>query len=144
MSHLEYKVVPAPKKGLKAKGIKGADARFAHALEQLINDLAAEGWRYQRAETLPSEERSGLANFTTTYRNILVFSRPAISVDSRAETTPAKPTKAIEKPTEKPAIKAKPEPTTAKPGNDTGGRGDGFDDGFDDDRARLKSAFNIE
>lgn len=75
MAQYEYKVVPAPQKGLKGKGIKGPEARFSHALELLMNDMGAEGWEYQRAETLPSIERSGLASSTTEWRNVLVFRR---------------------------------------------------------------------
>lgn len=76
MPQYEYRVVPAPVKGLKAKGVRGHEARFAHALEDLMNRMGAEGWEYQRAETLPAEERHGLTNVTTTYRNMLVFRRP--------------------------------------------------------------------
>lgn len=72
----EYKVIPAPAKGLKARGIKGPEARFAHALEQRINELAAEGWEYLRADILPSEERQGLTSTETVYRSLLVFQRP--------------------------------------------------------------------
>ncbi|MDU8911132.1 hypothetical protein [Aestuariicoccus sp. MJ-SS9] len=75
MPHYEYKVVPAPAKGRKAKGVKGAEGRFAFAVEQLLNDMAAEGWEFQRAETLPSEERAGLTKFVTTPRSLLVFRR---------------------------------------------------------------------
>ncbi|MDF3414101.1 DUF4177 domain-containing protein [Sulfitobacter sp. M57] len=75
MPRFEYKVVPAPQKGLKAKGIKGAEARFSHALEELMNGLAGDGWEYQRAETLPSIERAGLTSTTTEWRNVLVFRR---------------------------------------------------------------------
>ena len=71
----EYKVLPAPRRGQKAKGIKGAEARFSHALQELMNLQAADGWEFQRAETLPSEERSGLTGSTTTFRNLLVFRR---------------------------------------------------------------------
>ncbi|WP_147106254.1 DUF4177 domain-containing protein [Tateyamaria sp. syn59] len=71
----EYKVVPAPTKGQKGKGIKGAEARFAHALETLMNDMGRDGWEFQRAETLPSVERSGLTGSTTEWRNMLVFRR---------------------------------------------------------------------
>ncbi len=76
MSNYEYRVVAAPTRGVKAKGIKSAEARFSHALEQLMNAMAADGWEYQRAETLPSTERSGLTSSTTTWRNVLVFRRP--------------------------------------------------------------------
>ncbi|MBT9382564.1 DUF4177 domain-containing protein [Pseudooceanicola sp. CBS1P-1] len=75
MTRYEYKVVPAPVKAGRAKGVKGGEARFANALEELMNELAAEGWEYQRAETLPQEERSGLTGSSTTYRNLLVFRR---------------------------------------------------------------------
>lgn len=75
MPRYEYKVVPAPQKGLKGKGVKGAEARFSHALQELMNGLAGYGWEYQRAETLPSLERSGLTSTTTEWRNVLVFRR---------------------------------------------------------------------
>jgi hypothetical protein len=75
MTAYEYKVVPAPVKGQKARGVRGAEARFAYALQQVMNTLGADGWEYQRTDTLPSEERSGLASSTTTYRNVMVFRR---------------------------------------------------------------------
>lgn len=76
MPRYEYKVVPAPSKGMKGQGIKTPEARFSHALQELMNGLAGYGWEYQRAETLPSTERSGLASSTTQWRNVLVFRRP--------------------------------------------------------------------
>ncbi|MDA7428669.1 DUF4177 domain-containing protein [Primorskyibacter aestuariivivens] len=78
MTRYEYKVVPAPDRGIKARGVKGPEGRFAHALEVLMNDMGAEGWDYLRAETLPSEERQGLSGRTTVYRNMLVFRRPRL------------------------------------------------------------------
>ena len=75
MSLYEYKVVPAPSKGLKAKGIKTAQDRFAHALEAVMNEMGAQGWEYQRADTLPSEERSGLTGRVTSFQHMLVFRR---------------------------------------------------------------------
>ncbi|WP_424942937.1 DUF4177 domain-containing protein [Aliiroseovarius crassostreae] len=71
----QYRVIPAPTKGQKAKGVKTAEDRFAFAMSELLNEMAAEGWEYQRAETLPSEERKGLTGKTTTFRNMLVFRR---------------------------------------------------------------------
>ncbi|MEP4248486.1 DUF4177 domain-containing protein [Tateyamaria sp.] len=78
MSGWEYKVVPAPKKGIKGPGIKGAENRFANALEALMNQMGAEGWEYQRAETLPSVERAGLTGSNTEWRNLLVFRRALV------------------------------------------------------------------
>lgn len=75
MSGYEYKVVPAPKRGVKAKGLKTSDARYANALQATLNSEAVDGWEYLRAETLPSEERSGLTGRTTVFQNVLVFRR---------------------------------------------------------------------
>ncbi len=75
MTHYEYKVVPAPKKGARSKGVKGSEARFARTLEAVINEMAAEGWEYQRTDTLPSEERSGFTGKTTVFQNMLIFRR---------------------------------------------------------------------
>jgi hypothetical protein len=75
MQRYEYRAVPAPKKGKKAKGVRGAEARFAHALTDCMNDMAAEGWEYLRTDTLPSEERTGLTGRTTVFQNMLVFRR---------------------------------------------------------------------
>ncbi len=84
MTHYEYKVIPAPAKADKAKGIKTPEGRFAQTIETVMNRMAEGGWEFQRAELLPSEERSGLTGTTTTWRNLLVFRRPA-SVGAQAE-----------------------------------------------------------
>lgn len=76
MPVFEYKVVPAPSKGQKSKGVKGSGGRFAFALQTVMNDMATDGWEYQRTETLPSQDRSGLGSTTTTFRNVMVFRRP--------------------------------------------------------------------
>ncbi|MCR8826405.1 DUF4177 domain-containing protein [Pseudosulfitobacter koreensis] len=85
MKHYAYKVVPAPAKGLKGQGIKGPEARYAHAVETLMNEMAADGWEYQRADTLPSTERAGLTGSTTEWRHLLIFRR-ALVEESVAET----------------------------------------------------------
>ncbi len=79
MQRYEYKVVPAPRKGTKAKGVKTPEGRFAVTIEQLLNDLAIDGWEYHRSELLPSEERSGLTGSTLNWRNVMVFRRMANS-----------------------------------------------------------------
>lgn len=75
MSTFEYKVVPAPNKGTKAKGLKTTGERFAQALMDIMNTQGRDGWEYIRADTLPVEERSGLTGKSTTYQNMLVFRR---------------------------------------------------------------------
>ncbi|SEP94755.1 protein of unknown function [Loktanella sp. DSM 29012] len=93
MMHYEYLVVPAPRRGLKAKGLKGAEARFAKALSDVMNAHAADGWEYQRTDTLPSDERDGLMmNRTTVFQNMMVFRRPS----QPAPDTPSEPLPLIE------------------------------------------------
>ena len=96
----EYKVVPAPVRGLKAKGMKTAEDRFANALQTAMNDLAADGWEYLRADTLPCEQREGLLSKTTVYQNMLVFRRTKA------------PTKAVKQPPQPPV--APPRPKTGE------------------------------
>jgi hypothetical protein len=75
MQRFEYKVIPAPKRGEKARGVKTTEDRFAYALTQLMNQLGAEGWDYVRADALPCEERVGFTGSKTTFQNVLVFRR---------------------------------------------------------------------
>lgn len=77
--NFEYKVVPAPRRGVKARGVKTSEDRFALALAQALNDEAAEGWEFVRAETLPLDERSGLTGTKTSMQNLLVFRRALTS-----------------------------------------------------------------
>lgn len=75
MPSYEYRVVPAPRAAAKEKGAKTTDARFAVTLTRLMNELGAEGWEYQRAETLPCDERRGLTGRVETTQHVLVFRR---------------------------------------------------------------------
>lgn len=94
----EYKVVPAPGRGEKGRGLKTPAERFANALGLLMNELARDGWEYLRADTLPSEERTGLTRRTTVYHSLLVFRRP-VAVPAAA---PESHTLAAEAPAEAP------------------------------------------
>lgn len=75
MPRFEYKVIPAPRKGVPGKGMRGKTAKYANALSIIMNELGAEGWDYVRADTLPFEERSGLTSRIVTYQNMLIFRR---------------------------------------------------------------------
>jgi hypothetical protein len=81
----EYKVVPAPTRGKKARGLKTPADRFANALGAVINEMAAEGWEYQRTDTLPAEERHGLTGRSTVFQNMLIFRR---TVEAAREAEP--------------------------------------------------------
>jgi hypothetical protein len=75
MQRYEYHVVPAPRRGEKARDAKTTADRFAVALTRLMNDLGRDGWDYLRADTLPCEERAGLTGKTTAFQHMLVFRR---------------------------------------------------------------------
>jgi len=84
MSHYDYKVVPAPKRAKKVKGVRAAEDLFALTLTEAINEVARQGWEYLRAEHMPAEAsrgwfRSALAGEQT----VLVFRRPRESLSPR-------------------------------------------------------------
>ncbi|MEL7150774.1 MAG: DUF4177 domain-containing protein [Pseudomonadota bacterium] len=108
MRKFEYKAVPAPNTGTKAKGVKTTEDRFALSLTETLNEMAEDGWEYVRAETLPCLERKGLTGSQQTYQNILIFRRLEAAA-LPLETSPAPPLQAVETAPE-PVIEA-PEPT---------------------------------
>ncbi|MDQ7011643.1 MAG: DUF4177 domain-containing protein [Mariprofundaceae bacterium] len=71
----EYKVVPAPKKGRRLRGVRSAEMRFAHAVQEVMNEHGASGWEFLRSDTLPSEERQGLTGRAKVFQTLLVFRR---------------------------------------------------------------------
>ncbi len=76
MQRYEFRAVPAPRRGEKARGLKTTEERFAHTLTQVLNEMGRDGWDYVRADALPCDERVGLTGSKTTFQNILVFRRP--------------------------------------------------------------------
>ncbi len=91
MQSHEYKVVPAPRRGEKAKGAKSVPDRFGVALAHVMNDLARDGWEYLRAETLPCDERLGFTGTATHFHHMLVFRRPLAVAAVAAPAVPAAP-----------------------------------------------------
>lgn len=94
MQQYEYKVVPAPKRGTRQRGLKTVPDRFAFALTQLMNEMAAQGWDYLRADTLPCEEKVGLTGKATNFHTLLVF-RKACAAAVAAAAPPAAPPAAV-------------------------------------------------
>ncbi len=43
MQSYEYSVIPAPLRGEKERGLKTGAERFAHALTQVMNEIARDG-----------------------------------------------------------------------------------------------------
>lgn len=102
----EYKLVPAPKRPGKIKGVKAGEDRLAAHIESLMNELGRDGWAYLRADTLPSEERQGLTSRNTVFHTILVFQRPL--TPEGAEIAPLAPSDAPEAPADTPAPSQEP------------------------------------
>lgn len=101
MQAYEYKVIPAPRKGEKAKGAKTVSERFGVALGRVMNELAVDGWEYLRADTLPCDERVGLTGTATHFHNMLVFRRalrPAVAEVPVAAASPPRPAPRAEAP----------------------------------------------
>ncbi|MFB9150197.1 DUF4177 domain-containing protein [Roseovarius ramblicola] len=78
MAGYEYRVLPAPTRGRKAPGVRTPEDRFALGIEDLLNEMARDGWRYLRSDILPGEQRRGLASTATVYRSVLVFERALV------------------------------------------------------------------
>lgn len=75
MVRFEYKAVPAPSRGTKAKGVKTTEDRFALAMTEALNEHAGDGWEFVRVETLPCETRKGLTGTQVTEQSMMVFRR---------------------------------------------------------------------
>ena len=75
MVRFEYKAVPAPARGTKAKGVKTTEDRFALAITDALNEHASDGWEFVRVETLPCESRKGLTGTQITEQSMIVFRR---------------------------------------------------------------------
>lgn len=108
MSLFEYSAIPAPIRSEKAKAAKTPAERYALTLTDEINRMAGDGWEYLRAETLPSEERSGLTGRTTLFHNLLIFRRPKPAAVKHRALTEAEVKPTAPAPASKPAEPAPP------------------------------------
>jgi hypothetical protein len=71
----EYRVVPAPKRLKKARGVTTEEA-FAHMLTEAINAEARLGWEYLRAETMTAQGARGpFRRAVLVEETLLVFRR---------------------------------------------------------------------
>ena len=112
MLRYEYKVVPSPRKGEKARDAKTTPDRFALALTSLMNKLGLDGWEYLRADALPCDERVGLTGSKTTYQNVLVFRR---GIEVAEATSPLLLSAVAEMPPVRPVLTAAEAPEGAAP-----------------------------
>ncbi|MFN4101124.1 MAG: hypothetical protein ACK4GT_15245, partial [Pararhodobacter sp.] len=91
----EYKVVPAPQRAVKVKGLKTTAERFAHTLAEHINAEAAGGWQFVRTESLPCEERSALGSVRLSQQVVMVFARELARPDAGTAPVPVQSTAAL-------------------------------------------------
>lgn len=89
IARYEYRVMPAPRRGEKVRGVKTTPERFGVALTNLMNQMAADGWDYLRADTLPCEERVGLTGRSTSFQTMLVFRRALVAAEDMPSPMPA-------------------------------------------------------
>lgn len=76
MSYYDYKIVPAPKKAKKVKGVSSAAELFALTLTDAINEHARQGWEYYGSEELAIETPGGwFRRARTEEHTVLVFRR---------------------------------------------------------------------
>ena len=98
MTYYDYKVVPAPKRAKRVKGVHGAEDLFALTLTESINEVARQGWEYVRAEHLPAEAPRGwFRGARAAEQTVLVFRRaresagPRLVAATRPEPAAAEP-----------------------------------------------------
>ncbi len=116
MSAFEYKVVTAPRKARKVKGVRGTDERYAVNLTELMNRQAADGWEYQRAESLPVDEKTGIMGKTQErYINVLVFRRAVAVTEGSPVAETVEP---VAEPVAEPAVAVEPPVETVEPAAD--------------------------
>lgn len=76
MTYFDYKVVPAPRRMKKIRGVKEPEELFAMTLTEAINEHARQGWEYVRAESLTAETPGGwLRRGREETQTLLVFRR---------------------------------------------------------------------
>jgi hypothetical protein len=141
MPYFDYKVVPAPRRMKKVRGVKTSDELFALTLAEAINEHARQGWEYVRAENLSAEEPAGwFRRGKADFHSVLIFrqsretlgprlaatdeaaapSRSGVPAAARAEPKlePAPPRRRDE-PVENVFAELAPEPPATDPGGST-------------------------
>ena len=77
MSYFDYKVVPAPRRAKRSRGVNDPDELLALTLTEAINEHARQGWEYVRAELLAAEAPGRLFRRAKPVDcTLLVFRRP--------------------------------------------------------------------
>lgn len=84
MTSFDYKVVPAPRRARKIKGVKSAEELFAMTLAEAINEVARQGWEYVRTESLVAEGPAGwFRRGSSSEQTVMIFRRSRESIGPR-------------------------------------------------------------
>lgn len=84
MSFYDYKVIPAPRRMRKVRGVRTTTDLFVLTLTEALNEMAHDGWEYIRAETLPAEAPGGwFSRSVEADQTVLVFRRPRETLGPR-------------------------------------------------------------
>lgn len=76
MAELDYKTIAAPRRLKRVKGVKPGEELLAYTISEIIEEQAAEGWRYLRADRFVVEEKAGFFSGPKTIeRTVMVFTR---------------------------------------------------------------------
>lgn len=72
----EYKAVPAPARARRLRGVRNRAEAFARTFEDVLAEETTDGWEFQRAESLLTEERAGwFGGRRQEWRTLLIFRR---------------------------------------------------------------------
>ncbi len=97
MTYYDYKVVPAPRRARKVKGIAAGPDLFALTLTDAINEVARQGWEYYRSETLTMEGPAGWFKRGGVEEQVmLIFRRPREHLSPRLAGETAAPREPLE------------------------------------------------
>ncbi len=117
MTYYDYKVVPAPRRMKKVRGVKDADELLALTLTEAINEQARQGWEYVRAESLTAEAPGGwLRRGREETQTLLVFRQVRETLGPRLAATADGVTTSAPEPARHPAqtrLEPRADPTPA-------------------------------
>lgn len=75
MSVYEFKMIPAPERPARMKGLARGEDQFCATLTNVVNEMAADGWEYVRCEALPCSRSRWAFWARRTERQVFVFRR---------------------------------------------------------------------
>lgn len=84
MQQYDYKVVPAPRRLKRIRGVSSSAELCAVTLAETLNAVAREGWEYLRAEQVSAAQEGGwFRRGAEVVETVLIFRRPREPVGAR-------------------------------------------------------------